>query len=239
MKSRITLDDRILFLQEVFRALLVGMAHPGDVGKLPVRDQVFLGLGASSLSDASTSIASTLLDSEVGFRVVDGEVDAEASTRYLSMLTYAPQVVVGSCDFLFVTRSCPTTDAKSAINSLPAGTFLDPHKGATVIVECETVSADASGSDDSRGALKVLEVAGPGVDGTRRFVTERTDWFCARQERKNEFPLGLDFIIVDGAASFVCIPRSSSVRDVSSLQDVSSARNAPSLQDAPSESGRG
>lgn len=57
----------------------------------------------------------------------------------------------------------------------------------------------------------MVEVRGPGVADVNRFAVDRVDWARARDARRDEFPCGIEIVLVDPAGRVVAVPRSSRV----------------------------
>ena len=55
-----------------------------------------------------------------------------------------------------------------------------------------------------------VALRGPGVERENRFAVDRVDWLHARAERGDEFPCGIEIVLVDPEGRVVAIPRSSS-----------------------------
>ena len=93
------------------------------------------------------------------------------------------------------------------------GTLVSPEKGATVLVGCARLASadEAAGECGGEPALHVVEVRGPGVADVNRFAVDRVDWARARDARRDEFPCGIEIVLVDPAGRVVAVPRSSRV----------------------------
>jgi alpha-D-ribose 1-methylphosphonate 5-triphosphate synthase subunit PhnH len=83
------------------------------------------------------------------------------------------------------------------------GTFLDPHRGATVVLE--------AGRLEEAGPLRL---EGPGIDGSRTLgVGMESGWVDERARRNAEYPLGLDLYLVDAAGRLVGLPRTTRIAE--------------------------
>lgn len=128
---------------------------------------------------------------------------------------------------------------------MTAGTLEAPHLGATCIVECSTllgrgrdgtltgsssnashVAPDQYGEPGSVAAAVASaqaatewRITGPGVDGSAVIACDRGDVLRARVEREDEFPCGIDVVLVDGAGHVIAIPRSSAIECAGALED--------------------
>lgn len=79
-------------------------------------------------------------------------------------------------------------------------------KGASEASGCDTSEAKEVGEP----AMHVVALRGPGVERENRFAVDRVDWLHARAERGDEFPCGIEIVLVDPEGRVVAIPRSSS-----------------------------
>ena len=60
--------------------------------------------------------------------------------------------------------------------------------------------------------MHVVALQGPGVERENRFAVDRVDWLRARDARGDEFPCGIEIVLVDPEGRIVAVPRSSSAR---------------------------
>jgi alpha-D-ribose 1-methylphosphonate 5-triphosphate synthase subunit PhnH len=81
------------------------------------------------------------------------------------------------------------------------GTLESPEYGATIILQVDQI-----GEGDSFG------LSGPGIQGSRQVSARGLShaWLMSRAKWAQEFPLGVDFILVDGK-SVLAIPRTSKI----------------------------
>ena len=83
-----------------------------------------------------------------------------------------------------------TARAAEAIAQARPGTLVDPHLGATIVVEARSLSEDGC-----------LLLSGPGIESSARLsVGMEGGWVAARAAKNVEFPLGVDLIFVDHAS---------------------------------------
>ena len=71
----------------------------------------------------------------------------------------------------------------------------------------------------SAQAATEWRITGPGVDGSAVIACDRGDVLRARVEREDEFPCGIDVVLVDGAGHVIAIPRSSAIECAGALED--------------------
>ena len=72
-----------------------------------------------------------------------------------------------------------------------------------------------------QAGLHVFEVSGPGVADVNRFAVDRSAWAEARAARGDEFPCGIEILLVDAEGRAVAVPRSARVRAVACAQPAS------------------
>jgi alpha-D-ribose 1-methylphosphonate 5-triphosphate synthase subunit PhnH len=189
--------DAVHDTQRVFRALLLAFSRPGSVGDIAAQ-AAGIDVGGT-LSPSLLALAFTLLDSESSFCLLADP--ARGAAAHLSALTGCPAVPCGEARFVLAPRGEGT--AHEALRQAPAGTPLEPHRGATLLLEVQRIGS---------GSPVVLE--GPGIDGSARLDLEGIDpsWVEVRAERCAGYPLGLDIAFVDPAGRIAAVPRTSRLR---------------------------
>lgn len=155
---------------------------------------------------------------EAAFVVVPGRADESCERRAVAearcgtptspelgatVLVGCARVVAAGADAEAVLDVCAgehaVGDGAGAESDEPAETRADAH------ADC--------GQAALRG-LHVFEVSGPGVADVNRFAVSRSVWAEARAAREDEFPCGVDIVLVDGRGYVVAIPRTSTVMPV-------------------------
>lgn len=204
-------DARAFYLQRTFRALLDAMARPGEVVEVTRDIQGDpLDAPASGLTGPALALADVLLDAATTVAVAGEAGDRAAAV--LARRTHAAACASQDAAFAFVPTAVRGDAARAFVRGLSAGTLLDPHRGATCIVGCDTLmGADRAGTRTGAvaGAASVgaWELTGPGIRSTVRIELDRIDVMAARAERADEFPCGIDLVFVDGAGHVLCLPR--------------------------------
>ena len=192
--------DAVHDLQKVFRKVLAATASPGSIIDL-AGEAGLLDLDLP-LNKGILLVALALLDAETSFAVASADRSAQSET--ILHMTYAKSAREAEADFVFVLGGA---DAAGAIAGARIGTLVDPHLGATIIVEVESLEAGVG-----------LELSGPGIEsrarlGVRMAADHGAAWIAARSAKNREFPLGVDLILVDARCRLAALPRTTFIRE--------------------------
>lgn len=196
--------------QRAFRSVLDAFAHPGTVHEMtptpenPARP--------ASLDASLEQLACLFIDQAVTFCVADSEVDAAAA--YLTSETHAHRVPLSDADFVVIPTRADAQMACEAVAEACRGTLISPEKGATVLMGCARLADVPENGEVAEPAVHVVALRGPGVERENRFAVDRIDWVRARNERGDEFPCGIELVLVDPEGRIVAVPRSSQVGEV-------------------------
>jgi len=158
--------DIVFDSQKVFRLILDAFSNPARV--VDIREYADKLYGSCP---ALLAVALTLLDNETSFCTYGSDSLADD----IASLTLAAREVPETADFVFV---CDQNDLKDAVERTKCGTLADPHKSATVIMQCD-------------GAL----------DQTVK------EAIALRDEQNYEYPQGIDFLFVSGGGDLIGICR--------------------------------
>ena len=187
--------DPVHDLQRTFRKILSAQSSPGTLADLS---------GEAELLDLDVAfnkgillVALVLLDAETSFYVASP--GSEAHARTISQMSYARIAYPDEADFVFVLGG---EGAAEAIAAAKAGTLVDPHLGATIVIEARYLSSEGP-----------LLLSGPGIESTARLgVGLEGGWVEARRAKNVEFPLGVDILLVDASSRLVSLPRTTVIR---------------------------
>ncbi len=208
--------------QQAFRSLLDAFAQPGTVHQValeePRRTRPIM------IDGALEALVRLFVDQAVSFGVADSE--PEEAEQYFASETHAKRATCREAEFVVVPARADAETARDAVLEACRGTLISPEKGATAFIGCAHILADSAGDshegeasaasaagselDDmsSKEPLHRVEVRGPGVRDVNRFAVDRVAWAEARAARKDEFPCGIEIVLVDAAGNFTAIPRS-------------------------------
>ena len=198
-------DAELHRAQRAFRCVLDAFAHPGTLHEMaPVSENPARPL---ALDAALDQVARLFVDQAVTFCVVDSESDDAAA--YLTSETHARRVALRDADFVVVPARADAQTAYEAVAEARRGTLASPEKGATVLVGCARLAEVPESGEVSEPAVHVVALRGPGVERENRFAVDRIDWLSAREVRGDEFPCGIEIVLVDPEGRIVAVPRSS------------------------------
>jgi alpha-D-ribose 1-methylphosphonate 5-triphosphate synthase subunit PhnH len=166
-----------------FRACLEAMARPGRI------QQIVGAVPPAPLSPAAGAILLTLADATTPIFIAKSH-DTEAVRKWIAFHCSAPVVVAGEADF-----AIGTWDALQPVSQFAIGTAEYPDRSATLIVECEDISAP------------MATLSGPGIETTQTAYLPTIDAFVANGA---QFPLGFDCYFTAGS-QLSALPRSTKV----------------------------
>lgn len=166
-----------------FRPLMRAMARPGTTEPIS-------GAEAPGLSPAAATVLATLCDPDTPVFLAPS-CDSPALRDWISFQTGAPLTEPAEAQFALGRWE------ELPLDLLPIGNSEYPDRSATVIVECDSLSTNATPA-----TLK-----GPGIKDSHSFPLPE---LAAFQRNRMLFPLGLDFLFTSGS-SLAALPRSTEV----------------------------
>lgn len=198
--------DTVHDLQKAYRAVLASAAEPGSIADLkPLLEKLDLDCPANKVFLLLSLI---LLDADASFSVrPDPKGDVAG---FIAGLTYARIAEPGSASFVFIPLGGGDGVESVAETILGAdrGTLVDPHRGATVVIETKSLLG--------AGPTTSWLLSGPGIEATAELRLPSDDGgrlhaaMEARAEACGEFPMGIDMALVDGEGRLAFLPRSTS-----------------------------
>ena len=201
-------EEELHRLQRAFREVLDAYARPGTVHRIEAMPEN--AARPAEMDGCLETAVRLLVDQAVTFCVADAA--PEAAAAYIADETHARRRAASDADYLVVLPRGAAEDEERAVREARPGTPVSPETGATVVVGCSRLAAwPAQGEAGFAGSLHVVEVRGPGVRDANRFLVDRADWVAARAGRRDEFPCGVEIMLVDGEGRMVAVPRSAAV----------------------------
>ncbi len=169
--------------QSTFRAVLDAMSRPGTIRQLPESECPAVLLPMLTLADLDTGIC-----------VLDDDPTWES---FVQLATGAPIQTLDAARYVAVLRAVGTDELALANR----GTAMRPEFGALV---CLSVP-DVLGGEPVR-------ITGPGIDGTAEVAPQGFDAWDGRGTwtgagNSNDFPRGIDLLLVAPDGRVVGIPR--------------------------------
>lgn len=179
--ARPAVPEAVRTAQAVFRSVMMAMAQPGSIRRIPVPAQ-----GPGGLAPAAAAIALALCDFETPVWLDDVLSRDEAVTRYLRFYTGCPIVAQpneGHFAFVSSGRALPPLDG------FAPGSLEYPDRSTTLVVPVASL-LDGDG----------WRLTGPGIDGSARLAVSDVPDDLPAQLSANRalFPRGVDLILVAG-----------------------------------------
>ena len=191
--------DMVHDIQSSYRALIDLMANPGKISKTtPIAAKITAN---DSLKINSTFIllALMLLDAEVSFLLLPLEHQEEM--KVLHQLTYSHPSTLSDADFIFINLDARQEHVKQVFSQAKKGTLLNPHSSATVILEVEKL--------DAKGDILLY---GPGIRDKKKVMISNSEFWMDQRKTANEnYPMGMDMILVDRCHQMMCLPRTTQI----------------------------
>lgn len=188
-----TAEETVHTAQQIFRIVLDALSRPGKVQKLTT-DAHYAG----ELYPETMEIARTLLDGEVSFYVANQE---KATEDELKIWTLATSKSSQEADFIFLPKNTTIEQKVEVMKQAKKGTLLYPNESATVVIECEELTDET-----------VYKLEGPGIkDSHGCSISGAQEWINAREEKNQEYPLGVDLFCIDKSGHLIGLPRTTRV----------------------------
>jgi alpha-D-ribose 1-methylphosphonate 5-triphosphate synthase subunit PhnH len=181
--------DKVLSAQSTFRSVMDAMARPGTVQRI-----VATAGAPAPMMRGSAAIALTLFDHDTPLWLDPLMSETSDVAKWLRFHTGAPVIANPStCNFALIgdARALP------ALDRFAFGSNEYPDRSTTLILQVESLTQGS-----------VLELRGPGIDGTTALqaTIQPTDLFERLEINQTLFPRGIDLVLVAGDA-IVAIPR--------------------------------
>lgn len=204
-------NEETHIVQRSFRSVLNAFARPGTVESVEA-----LVKPESPLSPYWETLVRMFVDQAVTFNVANGaRTDA---AEWITLQTHAKSECPDQADFVLALGAEGEDQAKNVLAHAKAGTLLEPELGATVVLNCAYVGAVPE--EENQHGLYLVKVAGPGVKDTASFAVSNAEWVSARAERADEYPCGIDLILLGENGNVVAIPRTTKIRVVHGMEGV-------------------
>ncbi|MCL1803462.1 MAG: phosphonate C-P lyase system protein PhnH [Eubacteriaceae bacterium] len=171
-----------LLSQQIFRETMNAFAHP-------MKCHDISGCIGDGPDAAILALCSVFLDNTAAFFAYG----AGDLAKTIEQLTYARPSELAKADFAIIQGS-----GFSEWGSIYTGTLLDPHKGATVIIEAPKLEGDAQ-----------ITASGPGINGEAQFYVDRQIADCLQETAKLEieYPMGFELIFITKQGKLIALPR--------------------------------
>jgi alpha-D-ribose 1-methylphosphonate 5-triphosphate synthase subunit PhnH len=181
--------DKVLSAQSTFRSVMDAMARPGSVQRITA-----VAGAPVAMMRGTAAIALTLFDHDTPLWLDPGMSETPDVTKWLKFHTGAPVIADSSiCSFALI------SDARAlpGLDRFAFGSNEYPDRSTTLILQVERLTQGP-----------VLELRGPGIDGTAvlRATIQPADLLQRLEINQTLFPRGIDVVLVHDDA-IVAIPR--------------------------------
>lgn len=185
-------------MQQAFRRVMDAFARPGSLHVLPVAG---VACTPCNLSVPLDTLVRMFVDQATTFFLCG----TDEARRAIAAETRSKAAEAQAAAFIIAPREAGEEALRRTIEQACAGTLVSPEKGATVLCACERIS------DEPAEGLHAFAATGPGVKDVNRFYVDADAWAQARALRADEYPCGIEIVLVDDAGRIVAIPRSCTI----------------------------
>ncbi|WP_209124179.1 phosphonate C-P lyase system protein PhnH [Alkalihalobacillus sp. BA299] len=191
--------DLVHGTQTIYRKLLDSMARPGKIQN--IHSSIEMLNTPYHFPRALEAIALTLVDQEVSF-AINGDCSSDI-TQYLQWKTFGKAAPITEADFIFINKPKEEEELTRLMKSVKVGTLEDPHLSATIIVFVEKIFTDSFSSG------MTLLLRGPGIAEEIKVCVDgfSQHWINERRKVNQEYPLGIDMVLVSETGEMLGIPR--------------------------------
>ena len=186
--------ETVHFTQQTFRSLMECFSRPGDQQRLEQSQEI------TGLYSATVSACLTLLDGEVSFYVAN---ECPIVQEEIRAWTGAKLVSVDLADFIIISADCSEQQAQHALQHSKVGNLIDPQLSATILYELTNQIGN------------VVHLQGPGIQHTKAVeLNVPEQWLQLREMKNNEFPLGIDVLLINSNSDIIALPRTTKIQEV-------------------------
>jgi alpha-D-ribose 1-methylphosphonate 5-triphosphate synthase subunit PhnH len=185
--------DPVFDSQRHFRVILDCMARPGKISKL---EDVPLNV-PTGITLPAALIGFALLNESTTFWIHPSVSEA---ILYFKIETGSQPTTLDKAEFLFGAVGMDT----SWVQKASTGAAEYPETGSTLIAEVGEISTEPLNE------TMALRLEGPGIDQRKTLYVSGigTNFWQALHEKNENYPLGLDTILVTKSGYIACLPRS-------------------------------
>lgn len=187
--------------QQSFRTILDCMSRPGKIGDLPE-----IKLSANQeMNVYLNTIIYTLFDREVSFCIGQSEMEMDATVQ---LMTMSRSTTKQECDFLIIDGQEPCS-----LHELKRGKLEYPDESASILCQVDHISDGQQASTKQSGSLQ-LTLSGPGIKNQTTILVSglRSDFIQQFLACNDDYPLGIDAILIDRTGKIICLPRTVQIK---------------------------
>lgn len=178
-----------------FRTILDALSFPGKINQLDKSKN-----DMEPFDSRTALVCETLLDSEVTFHVVE---EGQSFAHILRVFTGSHLTDLDKADYVIIPEQTSVDRVVDSLSVVKIGNLVNPHKSATIIFEVGSLLKGYH-----------YELIGPGIKTKNELhCTIHPEIIEKRREINAEYPLGIDFILIDSQGNVIGIPRTTQITE--------------------------
>ena len=113
---------------------------------------------------------------------------------------------------LFVDQAVTFCAVGAASHDVACWLTVQTHAKQVQTQEADFVLVDSISEVPAKGLTR-LGLLGPGIEKTAELYVSQVEWVHARAERADEYPCGIEILLVDGEGNVAALPRTTRIEN--------------------------